>query len=131
MNTPTLLAPALSGLLTGTLLITLAMTASPAAAAPANDGPLCITPSPARQLVRAGAAHDVLLKDGQSHYRLHLQKRCISAADSHRFALTSRTADGRICSNAGAMLATDSGRCEITTIEAIDAATFKHLALRR
>ncbi|WMJ69154.1 hypothetical protein [Stenotrophomonas sp. 24(2023)] len=128
MNAPTLRHLLASGLLATALLQAgPASAATPAPAAPSAQH--CIALGQDRQIVRAGADRDLLLRDGTSHYRVHFQKRCISAATSHHFTFTTAGQDGQLCGGARSTLRTDTGHCPIAAIEPIDAATFKRLAL--
>ena len=79
--------------------------------------------------VRASSTErEVLLRDGNSHYRVHLQKRCLGAAASARYVFFTPSTPQRICGGARSTLRTDSNHCGVARIEPINAATFKRLA---
>ena len=88
----------------------------------------CIAPGADRDIRPSSTQRELLLRDGNAHYRIHLQKHCLGAAASARFTFLTRGSPGQICGNARSLLRTDSNHCRVSRIEPIDAAAYKRLA---
>lgn len=88
----------------------------------------CIAVGANRDIRPSSTEREVLLRDGDNHYRVHLQKRCLGAAASASYVFFTPSTPERICGDARSTLRTDSNHCGVTRIEPIDAATFKRLA---
>lgn len=88
----------------------------------------CIALSPQRDIRPSSTERELLLRDGDKHYRVLLQKRCLGAAVSASYVFFTPATPKRICGDARSTLQTDSNHCAVTRIEPIDAATFKRLA---
>lgn len=122
-----------------TLLATLALAASAllapsaqAADAPAAAGATdCITLGSDQQLVRAGAARNVLLRNGQDHYLVHFEDDCSKASYSRKLTFITDGQPGQVCSAGRTELRTDNGRCTVARVESIDEATFKQKVRQR
>lgn len=118
--------------LTRALLPVILLASSPAAHAadPAQPAPQagCIALGGNRDIRPSSTEREVLLRNGDAHYRVLLQKRCLGAAASASYTFFTRSTPEQICGNARTLLRTDSNHCRVTRIEPIDATTFKRLA---
>lgn len=115
-------------------LITSALIAPVAQAAdtpPATTGDSCIALSEDQQIVRAGADRDVLLRNGDQHYRVVFTRTCSSAVTSRRLAFETQGESNQLCGDSRSELKTDRASCTVDRIEPLEAATFKRMARQR
>lgn len=115
-------------LLPAVLLVSLSLSAFAAEPSKPSNPSECIALGSNRDIRPSSTEREVLLRDGDSHYRVHLQKRCLGAAASARYALFTPGTPGQVCGDARSTLRTESNHCAVTWVEPIDAATFKRLA---
>ncbi|WP_414494731.1 hypothetical protein [Stenotrophomonas maltophilia] len=115
-------------LLPAVLLASLPLSASAAEPAKPTAPADCIAVGADSDIRASSTEREVLLRDGDNHYRVHLQKRCLGAAASASYVFFTPNTPERICGDARSTLRTDSNHCGVTRIEPIDAATFKRLA---
>lgn len=115
-------------LLPAVLLVSLPLAARAAESARPSDPTECIALGSSRDIRPSSTEREVLLRDGSSHYRVHLQKRCLGAAASASYTFFTRSTPEQICGGARSTLRTDSNHCNVTRIEPIDAAAFRRLA---
>lgn len=115
-------------LLTAVLLVSLPLSAPAAEPAKPSTTAECIALSTNRDIRPSSTEREVLLRDGNNHYRVHLQKRCLGAAASASYVFFTPNTPEQICGDARSTLQTDSNHCAVTRIERVDAATFKRLA---
>lgn len=117
------------------LAIALAASALLAPAAYAAETPAagdsCIALGEDQQIVRAGADRDVLLRNGDQHYRVVFTSSCSSAVTSRRLAFETKGSSDQLCGGAHSVLQTDRASCTVERIEPLDAAVFKRLARQR
>lgn len=126
MNTPRLHALVLAALTAGTLSAT-----ASAADAPAASAGDCVQLGSDQQLVRANASRDVLLRNGENHYRVHFQDDCSKAAYSRKLSFNTEGQTDQLCGAGRTQLRTDAGQCTVARVEAIDADTFKQKVRQR
>jgi hypothetical protein len=115
-------------------LITAALAAPAAQAAdtaPATTGDSCIALSEDQQIVRAGADRDVLLRNGDQHYRVVFTASCNSAVTSRRLAIETDGQSNQLCGGSRSVLKTDRASCTIERVEPLEADTFKRIARQR
>ncbi|EKT4097431.1 TPA: hypothetical protein ACKP89_000636 [Stenotrophomonas maltophilia] len=115
-------------LLPAVLLVSLPLAAFAAEPSKPSNASECIALSANRDIRPSSTEREVLLRDGDNHYRVHLQKRCLGAAASASYVFFTPSTPERICGDARSTLKTDSNHCTVTRIEPIDAATFRRLA---
>jgi len=115
-------------------LITAALVAPAAQAAdtaPATTGDSCIALSENQQIVRAGADRDVLLRNGDQHYRVVFTASCSSAVTSRRLAFETQGQSNQLCGGARSELKTDRASCTVERIEPLEATAFNRIARQR
>ncbi len=105
-----------------------ARAAEPAKPAKPSTPAECIALGTSRDIRPSSTEREVLLRDGNNYYRVHLQKRCLGAAASASYVFFTPNTTEQICGDARSTLQTDSNHCTVTWIEPVDAATFKRLA---
>ncbi|AIL09014.1 hypothetical protein U0039_11920 [Stenotrophomonas maltophilia] len=115
-------------LLPAVLLVSLPLAAFAAESSKPSNASECIALGANRDIRPSSTEREVLLRDGDNHYRVHLQKRCLGAAASASYVFFTPSTPERICGDARSTLKTDSNHCTVTRIEPIDAATFRRLA---
>ncbi|MGG6341877.1 hypothetical protein ACQ5SA_01350 [Stenotrophomonas indicatrix] len=97
----------------------------------ATTGDSCIALSEDQQIVRAGADRDVLLRNGDQHYRVVFTNSCKSAVTSRRLAFETQGESNQLCDGSRSELKTDRANCAVERIEPLEAATFKRMARQR
>ncbi|MBH1430554.1 hypothetical protein I5U42_04445 [Stenotrophomonas maltophilia] len=115
-------------LLPAVLLVSLPLVARAAEPAKPTPAAECTALGSSRDIRPSSTEREVLLRDGNNHYRVHLQKRCLGAAASASYVFFTPDTREQICGDARSTLQTDSNHCIVTRIEPVDAATFKRLA---
>ncbi|WP_447945064.1 hypothetical protein [Stenotrophomonas indicatrix] len=129
MNMPSLPAGfAALALITATLIAPVAQAADTPAA---STGDSCIALSEDQQIVRAGADRDVLLRNGDQHYRVVFKTSCNNAVTSRRLAFETQGESNQLCGDSRSELKTDRANCTVERIEPLDAAAFKRMARQR
>ncbi|MBM9912311.1 hypothetical protein JJ682_01445 [Stenotrophomonas lactitubi] len=98
---------------------------------PATTGDSCIALSEDQQIVRAGADRDVLLRNGDQHYRVIFTASCNSAVTSRRLAFETQGESNQLCGGSRSVLKTDRASCTVERIEPLEAATFQRMARQR
>lgn len=106
------------------LLATCAMAAQAAPAEPVQE---CTSLSGTQQVSRFGNQY-VLVRDGDSFYRLHADN-CDKLALATRLEIQADSQNGQICPK-GTRVTTNTGHCAISRIERIDEATFRRYRRR-
>ncbi|MEG0191685.1 MAG: hypothetical protein RR831_17180 [Stenotrophomonas sp.] len=97
----------------------------------ASAGDSCIALSEDQQIVRAGADRDVLLRNGDQHYRVVFTSSCSSAVTSRRLAFETQGESNQLCGGSRSELKTDRASCTVERIEPLEATTFKRMARQR
>jgi len=97
----------------------------------ASAGDSCIALSEDQQIVRAGADRDVLLRNGDQHYRVVFKASCSSAVTSRRLAFETQGESNQLCADSRSALKTDRASCPVERIEPLEAATFQRMARQR
>ncbi|MDT9580633.1 hypothetical protein B0X78_16880 [bacterium AM6] len=97
----------------------------------ASAGDSCIALSEDQQIVRAGADRDVLLRNGDQHYRVVFKASCSSAVTSRRLAFETQGESNQLCAGSRSALKTDRASCTVERIEPLEAATFQRMARQR
>ncbi len=115
-------------LLPAVLLVSLPLSAPAAEPARPSTAAECIALGTSGDIRPSSTEREVLLRDGNNHYRVHLQKRCLGAAASASYVFFTPGTPEQICGDARSTLQTDSNHCTVTRIEPVDVATFKRLA---
>lgn len=91
----------------------------------------CVQLGSDQQLVRAGAARNILLRNGQDHYVVHFQDDCSTAGYSRKLSFFTEGQPGLLCGAGRSQLRTDSDHCRVAQIEPIDAAAFNKKVRQR
>lgn len=115
-------------------LVTAVLIAPAAQAAdtpPASTGDSCIALSEDQQIVRAGADRDVLLRNGDQHYRVVFTASCSSAVTSRRLAIETQGQGNQLCGGSRSVLKTDRASCTIERVEPLEATAFQRMARQR
>lgn len=97
----------------------------------ASAGDSCIALSEDQQIVRAGADRDVLLRNGDQHYRVVFKASCNGAVTSRRLAFETQGESNQLCAGSRSVLKTDRASCTVERIEPLEAATFQRMARQR
>jgi len=117
---------------TAALIAPAAQAAAQAADTPsASAGDSCIALSEDQQIVRAGADRDVLLRNGDQHYRVVFKASCSSAVTSRRLAFETQGESNQLCADSRSALKTDRASCTVERIEPLEAAAFQRMARQR
>ena len=92
----------------------------------------CVTIGQDHQILRTGGPQSVLLKDGDSHYRVSLQNTCDSLAIASRIEIASEGQANRLCPT-GSVLKTNRDSCRVSKVTTISAEEFaiKQRRMRR
>ncbi|HZF96675.1 MAG TPA: hypothetical protein VEY92_00235 [Pseudoxanthomonas sp.] len=98
---------------------------APFAAAKDTGEPItdCVTIGQDHQILRTGGPQSILLKDGDSHYRVSLQNTCDSLAIASRIDITTEGQANRLCP-AGSVLETNRDSCRVSKVATISAEEF-------
>jgi len=129
MNMPSLPAGFAALILSTAALIAPAAQAADTPSASADDS--CIALSEDHQIVRASADRDVLLRNGDQHYRVVFKASCSGAVTSRRLAFETQGESNQLCGGSRSVLKTDRASCTVERIEPLEAATFKRMARQR
>jgi len=125
------MAPAMKCLPSLLLLAACVVPASSAQAAEPATPTDCITLSADQQVVRNRADRDVLLRNGDQHYRVVFTRTCSSAVTSRRLAFETQGQSNQLCGGSRSVLKTDRASCTVERIEPLEAATFQRMARQR
>ncbi|MEG0186398.1 MAG: hypothetical protein RR704_23425 [Stenotrophomonas sp.] len=110
----------------------LAAPAAQAADAPAaTSSESCIALNEDQQIIRAGADRDVLLRNGDQHYRVVFTASCNSAVTSRRLGFETQGESSQLCGGSRSVLKTDRASCTVERVEPLEAATFQRMARQR
>ena len=108
-----------TALLAGSLL--------PAAASNASALPDCVSLSPTHQGTRAADNAQLLLKDGDAHYRVGFNGACDAIARSSRITLETNGEANLLCPQ-GTTVRAANARCSARSVELIEADVYERRA---
>lgn len=94
--------------------------------APSGD---CITLSPSHTGTRTPGNEQLLLKDGDAHYRLGFAGQCGAVARSSVVEVETRGQRNLLCPE-GSSVRAGNARCSVRSVERIDAADYERQARR-
>ena len=109
------------------LLLLAACSASAVAAEPVPvEG--CVELSDSHQGMRYGSKY-LLVKDGDAHYRVGFGRSCTALVMASNVTIKTDGQSNRLCAT-GTKVASKQARCDVRTVEAIDAETFERYKRR-
>ncbi|OEZ00565.1 MULTISPECIES: hypothetical protein [Stenotrophomonas] len=112
------------------LMVSSVVGTATAQTAPAPAGSDCVALSTDQQLIRKGVDRSMLLRSGTDHYIVHFQGSCSQAAFSKKLAFETPNNEGQLCGARASKLRTDSGSCDVASLEPISAESFASRARR-
>ncbi|MGH8464288.1 MAG: hypothetical protein ACRESP_19055 [Pseudomonas sp.] len=112
------------------LMVSSVVGTATAQTAPAAEGTGCVALSADQQLIRKDADRSMLLRNGTDHYIVHFQTSCSAAAFSKKLEFSTPNNEGQLCGARASKLRTDSGSCDVKSLEPISAEAFASRARR-
>ena len=107
--------------------VLLAACASPAAASSPRALPDCVPLSPAHQGARAADSAQLLLRDGDAHYRVGFDRSCDAIARSSSIVIESNGQANLLCPT-GTTIRAGNARCSARSVELIEAEVYERRA---
>ncbi|NLW96346.1 MAG: hypothetical protein GXY30_05590 [Xanthomonadaceae bacterium] len=108
----------------GATLLAAALPAAASSAAPLEE---CVQLSDAHRGTRANGNRQLLLRDGDAHYRVSFGRTCETLARSSRIYIATDGEHNRLCP-AGTTVSAKNSRCQVESVEVIDARTWSRQA---
>ena len=108
----------------GATLLAAALPAAASSAAPLEE---CVQLSDAHRGTRANGNRQLLLRDGDAHYRVSFGRTCETLARSSRIYIATDGEHNRLCP-ASTTVSAKNSRCQVESVEVIDARTWSRQA---
>ncbi|WP_372013658.1 hypothetical protein [Pseudoxanthomonas sp. 10H] len=89
----------------------------------------CVDLSANQEIVRGGGAQSMLLRDGDSHYRVGFRGDCSSLSTASSIEIDTDGTTNRLCPK-GTRVKTNRSTCSVGKVESIDAEQFATLKKR-
>ncbi|MDH5834300.1 hypothetical protein [Luteimonas kalidii] len=120
--------------ITATLAATVAallLSAPPTSAQAKEADPItsCVTLSPQHQGTRVSGNQQMLLKDGDAHYRVGFRSHCDAIARSSAIRIETAGQDNQLCPEGSSVRARNAS-CAVHSVETIDAEEYTRQARR-
>lgn len=91
----------------------------------------CIALSGDHQVVRSGGGQNILLRNGDQHYRINFRDACSSVATSSKISFSTEGAGGNMLCAGSTHVLTQQDSCAIASVEPIDGSEFARRARMR
>lgn len=91
----------------------------------------CIPLSGDHQIVRSGGGQNILLRNGEQHYRINFRNACSSVATSSKIGFSTNGANGDVLCAGRTRVVTQQDSCAIASVEPIDGSEFARRARAR